>query len=110
MQNCWRICPMDNRQVAFALGLAQKAGKVAAGDFAVRSALNGGKAKLMLIASDAAETSRKELEYLAKSAGVNIITGPSRAEIGSAIGKSPRTAVVITDNNFAAMIQKKCHD
>ena len=45
---------MDNRQVAFALGLAQKAGKVAAGDFAVRSALNGGKAKLMLIASDAA--------------------------------------------------------
>ena len=41
---------MDNRQVAFALGLAQKAGKVAAGDFAVRSALNGGKAKLMLIA------------------------------------------------------------
>ena len=88
---------MDNRQVAFALGLAQKAGKVAAGDFAVRSALNGGKAKLMLIASDAAETSRRELEYLAKSAG-------------SAIGKSPRTAVVITDNNFAAMIQKKCHD
>ena len=43
---------MDNRQVAFALGLAQKAGKVAAGDFAVRSALNGGKAKLMLIASE----------------------------------------------------------
>ena len=53
---------------------------------------------------------KPELEYLAKSAGVNIITGPSRAEIGSAIGKSPRTAVVITDNNFAAMIQKKCHD
>ena len=45
---------MDNRQVAFALGLAQKAGKVAAGDFAVRSALNGGKAKLMLIAFCAA--------------------------------------------------------
>ena len=84
--------------------------KLQRGDFAVRSALNGGKAKLMLIAPDAAETSRRELEYLAKSAGVNIITGPSRAEIGSAIGKSPRTAVVITDNNFAAMIQKKCHD
>ena len=50
---------MDNRQVAFALGLAQKAGKVAAGDFAVRSALNGGEAKLMMIASDAAETSRR---------------------------------------------------
>ena len=50
---------MDSKQVAFALGLAQKAGKVASGDFAVRSALNGGKAKLMLIACDAAEASRK---------------------------------------------------
>ena len=101
---------MDSKQVAFALGLAQKAGKVASGDFAVRSALNGGKAKLMLIACDAAEASRKELEYLAETAEVKTVTGPARAEIGSAIGKSPRTAVVITDNNFAVMIYNKCHD
>lgn len=101
---------MDSKQVAFALGLAQKAGKVAAGDFAVRSALNGGKARLMMIACDAAETSRKEMEYLAGTANVKTVTGPSRAEIGAAIGKSPRTAVVITDNNFAVMIQNKCHD
>ncbi len=101
---------MDSKQVAFALGLAQKAGKVAAGDFAVRSALNGGKARLMMIARDAAETSRKEMEYLAETANVKTVTGPSRAEIGAAIGKSPRTAVVITDNNFAVMIQNKCHD
>ncbi len=101
---------MENKQAAFALGLAQKAGKVASGDFAVRSALNGGKAKLMLIACDAAEASRREMEYLAKTAGVKVVTGPARAEIGSAIGKSPRTAVVITDNNFAGMIESKCRD
>ncbi len=101
---------MDNKQVAFALGLAQKAGKVASGDFAVRAALNGGKARLMLIACNAAENSRKELEYLAETAGVKAITGPTREEIGSAIGKSPRMAVVITDNNFAVMIQSKCHN
>ena len=101
---------MDSKQVTFALGLAQKAGKVAAGDFAVRSALNSGKARLMMIACDAAEASRKEMEYLAETAKVKIVTGPSRAEIGAAIGKSPRTAGVITDNNFAVMIQNKCHD
>lgn len=101
---------MESKQIVFALGLAQKAGKVASGDFAVRSALNGGKAKLMLIAGDAAEASRKEMEYLAQTAGVKFATGPSRAEIGSAIGKSPRTAVVITDNNFAVMIHSKCRD
>ena len=59
----------------------------------------------MLIACDAAEASRKELEYLAETADVKTVTGPARAEIGSAIGKSPRTAVVITDNNFAVMIE-----
>lgn len=99
---------MENKQAAFALGLAQKAGKVAAGDFAVRAALTSGKARLMLIACDAAEASRKELLYLAENAGVKTVTGPTRAEIGAAIGKSPRTAVVITDNNFAVMINKKC--
>lgn len=101
---------MENREVAFALGLAQKAGKVAAGDFAVRSALNGGKARLLLIACDAAEASRREMEYLAQKAGVPVVNGPARREIGEAIGKSPRTALVITDNNFAVMIQKKCRD
>ena len=33
----------NDRSVIFALGLAQKAGKIASGDFAVKSALKGGK-------------------------------------------------------------------
>ena len=55
---------MDNRQVAFALGLAQKAGKVAAGDFAVRSALNGGKAKLMAHSREDLNAHRSWIFYL----------------------------------------------
>ena len=39
---------MANNGVTFALGLAQKAGKLASGDYAVRSALKNGKAKLLL--------------------------------------------------------------
>ncbi len=34
---------MANNGVTFALGLAQKAGKLASGDYAVRSALKNGK-------------------------------------------------------------------
>ena len=37
---------MANNGVTFALGLAQKAGKLASGDYAVRSALKNGKARL----------------------------------------------------------------
>ena len=98
---------MANNNVAFALGLAQKAGKVASGDFAVRSALKSGKAKLLVVAEDAAPNSKKDMHYLAEVAGVEVVELLTRDELGYAIGKAKRTAVVITDTNFAKMINKK---
>ena len=98
---------MANNNVAFALGLAQKAGKVASGDFAVRSALKSGKAKLLVVAEDAAPNSKKDMYYLAEVAGVEVVELLTRDELGYAIGKAKRTAVVITDTNFAKMIKKK---
>ena len=98
---------MANNNVAFALGLAQKAGKVASGDFAVRSALKSGKAKLLVVAEDAAPNSKKDMYYLAEVAGVEVVELLTRDELGYAIGKAKRTAVVITDTNFAKMINKK---
>ena len=97
---------MANNNVAFALGLAQKAGKVASGDFAVRSALKSGKAKLLIVAADAAPNSKKDMHYLAEVAGVEVIELLTRDELGFAIGKAKRTALVITDNNFAKMLKK----
>ena len=98
---------MANNNVAFALGLAQKAGKVASGDFAVRSALKSGKAKLLVVAEDAAPNSKKDMYYLAEVADVEVVELLTRDELGYAIGKAKRTAVVITDTNFAKMINKK---
>ena len=97
---------MANNNVAFALGLAQKAGKVASGDFAVRSALKSGKAKLLVVAEDAAPNSKKDMYYLAEVAGVEVVELLTRDELGYAIGKAKRTALVITDTNFAKMINK----
>ena len=97
---------MANNNVAFALGLAQKAGKVASGDFAVRSALKSGKAKLLVVATDAAPNSKKDMYYLAEVAGVEVVELLTRDELGFAIGKAKRTALAITDLNFAKMIKK----
>ena len=97
---------MANNNVAFALGLAQKAGKVASGDFAVRSALKSGKAKLLVVAEDAAPNSKKDMYYLAEVAGVEVVELLTRDELGFAIGKAKRTALAITDLNFAKMIKK----
>lgn len=97
---------MANNNIAFALGLAQKAGKVASGDFAVRSALKSGKAKLLVVATDAAPNSKKDMYYLAEVAGVEVVELLTRDELGFAIGKAKRTALAITDLNFAKMIKK----
>ena len=91
---------MANNGVTFALGLAQKAGKLASGDYAVRSALKNGKARLLLVAADAAENSKKDMYFMA------VVECLTRDELGWAIGKAKRTAVVVLDNSFANMINK----
>lgn len=88
----------------FALGLAQRAGKVVSGDFAIKSALKSGKLKLLIIAEDTAENSKKDLLYLGHEAKVPIIQTATRAELGMAIGKAPRAAVGIIDHNFVKML------
>ena len=55
---------IEEQSLLFSLGLAQKAGKTASGDFAVRSAIKNGKVKLLLLAADAAENSKKDLVYM----------------------------------------------
>ena len=83
---------MAGNNVAFALGLAQKAGKTASGDVAVRAALKSGKVKVLVLAQDAAPNSKKEIYFLAEMAGVQVIELLTRNELGYAIGKGPRIA------------------
>ena len=96
---------MANNKQAFALGLAQKAGKIVSGDFAVKSALKSGTVKLLVVAEDTAPNSKKELCYLATQARVPVVELLTRWELGGALGKGQRAAAAITDSNFASMLQ-----
>ena len=98
---------MAGNNIAFALGLAQKAGKAASGDFAVRAALKSGQVQLLLVAADAVPNSKKDMHYLAEVMEVPVLEALTRAELGHAIGKAQRTAVAILDSNFANMLLKK---
>ena len=95
----------NDRSVIFALGLAQKAGKIASGDFAVKAALKGGKVKLLIIASDASDNSKKDIFYLAGLYSVKTIEILDREQLGMAIGKAKRTAIAVLDANFANMMK-----
>lgn len=89
------------------LGLAQKAGKVASGDFAAEKAILAGKAKLILIAEDAAEETKKKYRALAEEYQVDCVSAVDKIELGTAIGKDFRAVAVILDDGFKKGIQKK---
>jgi len=89
------------------LGLAQKSGSVAAGDMAADLALRRGKAALVLLAEDAAESTARGFATLAQRARVPCLVAGSKDELGNAVGKSPRAVVVITHREFARGIIAK---
>ncbi len=97
---------MDEQKFLFALGLAQKAGKLASGDFAVHAALKNGEAKLLVLAMDTAANTKKELQFLAEANHVPILEAIDKTCLGKCIGKAQRTAVVVLDPGFVKMLNK----
>ncbi|MEI6285071.1 MAG: ribosomal L7Ae/L30e/S12e/Gadd45 family protein [Bacillota bacterium] len=99
----------ENKILAL-LGFAQKAGKIHSGDTAVLAALESRKTKLVLMAHDAADSTRDKLIKQCASDRVKLIEISNKDGLGSAIGKAQRAAVAITDRNFAQAILKRYED
>lgn len=88
------------------LGLACRAGKIISGDMAVKDTVMRGKAKLMLIAGDSAERTIKGFKQLALEHKISIVECSTKAELGGAIGKTPRSVAVIISDDFAVGVLK----
>lgn len=98
---------MQNEQKLISLlGLAQKAGKLASGDFAVERAIKSGKAKILLIAADASEGTKKGYRDTASYNDIACYEVLTKAALGSAIGKPQRAALVFLDDGFSMSAKK----
>ena len=95
----------QRRRIAGYLGLAQRAGKIAAGDSAAKTALIKGKAFLLVLAEDAADSVKDDLTALAGEE-VPLLWWPDKADLGLVVGKSRRGALALTDEGFARAILK----
>jgi len=83
------------------LGLGQRAGHVQSGDAAVEAIIKKGKAKLVILAVDASERTKEHFKNLAKYKKLPWVEGGQKMTIGIALGKSPRSVVVVTDDGFS---------
>lgn len=83
------------------LGLAQRAGQLQSGDAAVEAIIKKGKAKLVILAVDASDRTKEHFKNLAQYKKVPWVEGGHKMSIGIALGKSPRSVVVITEDGFS---------
>ena len=89
------------------IGLAARARGIVIGTNQVLEAIRGRKAKLVLIASDASDNTKKTLKdkssyYNARLEEIDITTD----ELGRAVGHSNTASIAFTDFNFVKAYEK----
>ena len=94
-------------QVLSAIGLAKRAGKLVSGEMAVEQSVRSGKARLLLIASDASAATIESYQNMAVYYELPWRFALLKSEMGDAIGKGTRAAAAVTDTGLATMIVKR---
>lgn len=88
-----------NRELSL-LGLAKKAGRLAVGQEAVEAALRQNRAKLVVLAQDAASNTMRRFQN--RSGEVLLATLPyTKEELGAAIGYRSCAVAAVCDDSFA---------
>ncbi|GAB2563205.1 L7Ae/L30e/S12e/Gadd45 family ribosomal protein [Gracilibacillus alcaliphilus] len=83
------------------LGIATRAGKCTFGEEQIVKEIQSKKSKLVLIASDIGDQTRKKLTDKCTSYQIPVFFVDDRDTLSQAVGKSGRVAVSIHENGFA---------
>ena len=99
---------MNKRDKVLSLiGLATRAGKCASGEMMTESETKSGRAKLVIVASDASDNTQKKFRDMCKFYKVPICIYGDKDTLGHAMGKEFRASLAILDEGFANGIQKE---
>ncbi|MCI8401246.1 MAG: 50S ribosomal protein L7ae [Lachnospiraceae bacterium] len=98
---------MKQNKIYSSLGLATRAGKTESGEFCTEKAVKSGKARLVLVAEDASENTRKLFTNMCTYYEVPCVIYGTKGELGHAMGKEFRASVAVTDEGFVKMIEKQ---
>ncbi len=90
-----------NKQYLNLLGLAFRARKCTLGEELILKNIQNKQAKIVLIASDISESTKKKIINKCTTYEVDYRSVDNREVLGQAIGKSNRVAIAIIDEGFA---------
>lgn len=103
-QRSWKILKQDKALAM--IGLAQKAGKVASGEFATEKAVKTGKAAMVIVADDSSDNTKKMFSNMCAYYQVPVYFYSDKETLGHAIGKQFRASLAILDEGFKNTVEK----
>ena len=99
---------MDSKQkVLNMIGLATRAGNVKSGEFSTEKSVKSGRARLVIVAEDASENTRKMFENMCRYHHVSVSFFGSKEELGRAMGKEMRASLAVVEEGLAKAIVKQ---
>ncbi|MBM3262048.1 MAG: ribosomal L7Ae/L30e/S12e/Gadd45 family protein [candidate division Zixibacteria bacterium] len=99
--------PVISDSILGLIGLAFRARQVRAGASATRALIRSGKARLVVVAKDSSENTKRLFTYLARQQAIPIVEGHTCEEFGVCFDGAPKAVVTIIDAHFADGILKK---
>lgn len=89
------------------LGLAKRAGRLAAGEEPVEAALAAGTVRLLILAADAGEHTVRRMEFRSQGRLPILYLSSGKAELGQALGWKSCAAAAVTDLGMALAFAEK---
>lgn len=98
---------MNESKILSYLGLAMKAGKLVSGEFMTEKSVKEKKAKLVIVADDASDNTKKMFQNMCTFYHVPIYIMSDKESLGHGIGKQFRASLAVLDKGLADAIKKQ---
>lgn len=98
---------MNENKIYGYLGLAARGRKLVSGEFMTEKAVKEGSARLVILAEDASDNTKKMFENMCEFYQVPLYTMSNKELLGHAIGKQIRASLAVTDDGLAKAIKKQ---
>ena len=87
--------------------LAMKAGAVASGEQSAEEAVRKGKARLVVLAEDASDNTKKKFTNRSKYYSVPCVQFGDKESLGRCIGKDQRSVLALTNESLAGTLEEE---
>ena len=98
---------MNESKIYGYLGLAARGRKVVSGEFMTEKAVKDGKARIVILAEDASDNTKKMFGNMCEFYHVPMYTMSNKEILGHAIGKQFRASLAVLDAGLAKAIKKQ---